>query len=130
MTEPSDPAALALQRTLLARALAAGDPGRLHVRFRAEVIQRYRERSGAQVVRTRSVGRIAIPGRWSLDVGIAAHEGEVHLPVQDLIERLPEDERPHWIEHLVETPASTNFLSMRQAAGACIDDGETGAWEA
>ncbi len=130
MTEPSDPAALALQRTLLARALAAGDPGCLYVRFRAEVSQRYRERSGAQVVRTRSVGRIAIPGRSSLDVGIAAHEGEVHVPVQDLIERLPEDERPHWIEHLVETPASTNFLSMRQAAGACIDDGETGAWEA
>ncbi len=68
--------------------------------------------------------------RWSLDAGIAADEGKVHLPVQDLIDRLSEDEWPHCIEHPVATPASAHFLSMRQAAGACIDDGETEAWEA
>lgn len=132
MGEPpgADRSALALQQTLLSRALQARDPGRLHLRFRAEVIQRYRELAAAQVVRSRSVGRVALPGRWSVDVGIAEGGGEVHLPAQELLDRLPEEEWPHWIEHLVETPASANFLKMRQAAGACIDDGETEAWEA
>ena len=92
-------------------------------------MERYRRLSGAQVMRTRSVGRVTVAGRWSLDLGIAAGDREVHLPVQDLIERLPEEEWPHWIEHLVETPASANFLKMRQAGAACIDDGEPGRWE-
>ena len=100
------------------------------MRFRAQVIQSYRERSGAQAVRTRSVGQVAVPGRWSLAASIAAHEREVHLPVRDLIDRLPEDEWPRWTSRLVETPASVNCLSMRQAAGACIEDGEPEAWEA
>lgn len=133
MTEPAAPPseALALQQGLLRRALAARDPGRLPVRFRAQVIQRYRERAGAEVLRTRTVGRVSLPGRWSVDVGIAADGREVHLPVQELLERVPEEEWPHWIEHLVEAPLSANFLTMSQAGGmACIDDGPTEPWEA
>ena len=132
MSEASgaDPAA-ALQQTLLGRALAARDPGRLHLRFRVEVLQRYRDLASAQLVRTRSVGRVAVPGRWSLDVGIAEGDGEVHLPLQDLLDRLPEGEWPHWVEHLVTSPLSVSFLKMRLAGGAaCIDDGESAPWEA
>ena len=124
-----DAATTALERSLLGRALAARDPGRLHLRFSADVLQRYRER-GAELVRTRSVGRISVRGRWSLDVGIAANGAEVHLPVQDLLDRLPEEEWPHWVSHLVPTPASASFLQMRMTAGACIDDGDTERWDA
>ncbi len=108
--------------------LAARDPGRLHLRFHAGVIDRYRELGGAQVVRTKTVGRVAIPGRWSVDVGIVDEAAEVHLPVQDLIDRVPEEEWPHWIEHLVTPAVSENFLAMRMTAAACIDDGETEPW--
>ena len=115
-----------LQRTLLLRALVARDGGRLHLRFHGDVIEQYRARAGVRLLRTRSVGRIAA-GRWSVDVGIAP-DGAVHLPLQDLIDRLPEAEWAHWIEHLVVEPLSAAFLQMRMAAGACIDDGETVAW--
>jgi len=116
-----------LQHSLLRRALAARDPGRLHLHFAASVIDRYRELAGAQIVRTRTVGRIAIPGLWSLDLGIAP-DGTVHAPFQDFVDRLPEREWEHWLEHLVTLPASSNFLQMRAAAGACIADGDTEPW--
>ena len=92
------------------------------------MIDRYRGLARAQLLRTDSVGRVAVPGRWSLDMGITPDERQVHLPAADVIERLPEGEREHWIEHLVETPSSANFLQMRMTA-ACIDDGETRRWE-
>ncbi len=129
MTSTDGDAGAAVQRQLLLRALKAGDPGRLHLRFDAAVVQRYRELGGSQVVRTQTVGRIALPERWSLDVGISADGSEVHLPVQDLLDRLPEDEWQHWVDHLIVAPFSTNFLKMRQTVAACIDDGETEAWE-
>ncbi len=117
----------ALQEAQLRRALAARDASRLHVRFDSAVIDRYRAIEGAQVLRSRSVGRVALPGRWSLDVGIAP-DGTLHVPFKDLVDRLPEAQWPHWLEHLIEEPASHAFLQMRLAAGACIDDGETEAW--
>lgn len=117
----------AMQESVLRRALAARDPARLHVHFDAAVVNRYRALEGVQLLRTRSVGRITVPGRWSLDVGIAA-DGSVHVPFRDLVERLPEDEWPHWIEHLADLPSSAAFLQMRLSAGACVDDGETGPW--
>ena len=129
MTPPGGDAEAALQQQVLSRALKAGDPGRLHLRFDAAVIQRYREVGGSQVVRTQTVGRVALPGRWSLDVGISADGSEVHLPIQDLLDRLPEDEWQHWVDHLIVAPFSANFLKMRQTAAPCIDDGETEAWE-
>jgi hypothetical protein len=122
-------AAAALQRQVLSRALEAGDPGQLHLRFDAAVIQRYRALGGSQVVRTQTVGRVALSGRWSLDVGISEDGSEVHLPMQDLLDRLPEDEWQHWVDHVIVAPFSANFLKMRQTAAACIDDGETQAWE-
>ena len=126
------PAGRTLEQRLLQRALAARDPGRLQLRFHAAVIDRYRERPGVTLLRTRSVGRVALTGRWSLDVGIAeGRDGEalLHLPVADLLDRLPEEEWEHWIAHLATGPASESYLQMRMTPAACIDDGEPGAWE-
>ncbi len=119
--------ALVLQRSLLQRALATRDPGRLLLRFHASVVDTYRER-GAKVIRTRSVGRITFPGLWSLDVGIAADDSEVQVPFEDLLDRVPEEERAHWLAHLVSEPASINYLRMRTAGPACIDDGDAEVW--
>ncbi len=116
-----------LQQSVLRRALAARDASTLHVAFDGAVVDRYRAIEGAQLLRTRSVGRVAIRGRWSLDVGIAP-DGSLHVPFQDLVDRLPEDEWAHWIEHVLDRPASPAFLQMRLSAGACVDDGETEAW--
>ncbi len=138
-----------LEQAILRRVLRAGDGRALHLRFRAEVLDRYRSHPDAQLIRTATVGRISIPGSWSLDVGIAEartdptapadpaappSEGPdasviLHTTLGDLLDRLPERERDHWVEHLLPAPASANFLQMRMAAGACIDDGEPRPWQ-
>ena len=125
--EAAAQATVALERRLLARALAAGDFGALHLRFDAAVLARYRER-GAKLVRTRTVGRVSM-GQWSLDMGIAAGGSQVHLAARDLVERLPEGERAHWVEHLLPAPASAAYLQMSLTPAACIDDGDTQAWD-
>ena len=125
-------ASTSLEQAILRRVLRSGDGRALHLRFRAEVLDKYREHPSAQLIRTATVGRVSIPGSWSLDVGIAeAPDGLVilHATLGDLLDRLPERERDHWVEHLVPAPASVNFLQMRMAAGACIDDGEPRPWE-
>jgi len=121
-----------LEQAILRRVLNAGDGRGLHLRFRGAVLDRYREMANAQLIRTATVGRINVPGSWSLDVGIAEAEGGetvLHATLADLVDRLPERERGHWISHLWPQPASVNFLQMRMAAGACIDDGEPRAWD-
>lgn len=123
--------AVALEQTLLRRVLASGDGKRLHLRFDPAVLARYREMAGVQMIRTRTVGRINVPNRWSLDLGIAEEDdGTVvlHATLGDLLERLPEGERDHWIAHFLPQAGSVNFLQMKMAAGACIDDGEPEAW--
>jgi hypothetical protein len=76
-----------------------------------------------------------VPGKWSLDMGIVdgdaapATGAEVHVTLRDLLDRLPEEERDHWIAHLVPQPASASFVQMKIAAGACIDDGDTRPWD-
>ncbi|MDA1009955.1 MAG: hypothetical protein O2888_00610 [Chloroflexi bacterium] len=121
-----------LEQAVLRRVLRAGDGRGLHLRFRGEVLDRYREMANVQLIRTATVGRINVPGSWSLDVGIAegsAGEIVLHVTLGDLIDRLPERERDHWIAYLLPQPASVSFLQMRMAADACIDDGEPRAWE-
>lgn len=128
----SSAASESLEQVILRRVLNAGDGRALHIRFRAEVLERYREMPDARLIRTATVGRVSVPGSWSLDVGIAEEAGAdpvLHATLGDLIDRLPERERDHWIAHLLPQPASTNFFQMRMAAGACIDDGEPRAWE-
>ncbi|MEX2584676.1 MAG: hypothetical protein WD766_15515 [Gemmatimonadota bacterium] len=128
----SSGAGTSLEQAILRRVLRSGDGRALHLRFRVEVLDKYREHPSAQLIRTATVGRVSIPGSWSLDVGIAEEPGApviLHATLGDLLDRLPERERDHWVEHLVPTPASVNFLQMRMAAGACIDDGEPRPWE-
>ena len=120
-----------LQQVLLRRMLASGDGLLLPLRFSAEVVEKYRAIEGAQVIRTRTVGRVALRGLWSLDMGItddAPGGAEVQVTLGDLVQRLPERERDHWIAHLVAEPVSENFIQMKMASNACIDDGDTVAW--
>ena len=49
-----------LRQALLRRMLASGDGLLQPLRFRVEVVAKYRAIEGAQVIRTRSVGRVAI----------------------------------------------------------------------
>ncbi len=122
--------ATATRRLLLSRVVTGrAEAGLYPVRFRGEVIERYRALPGAQVIRTRNVGRVALPRQWSLDVGIDDDTGEVSVPLRDLAGRLPEAEREHWLDHLVDEPGSAVFLRMQFAGAACIDDGEPEAWE-
>lgn len=121
--------AAVLERLLLTRALASGDFGALHLCFDVLVLDRYRER-GATLIRTRTVGRISLPGRWSLDVGIAPGDRELHVAGRDLRERLPAEEQAHWVSHLVPAPASARYLQMSIARSACVDDGEPEPWVA
>ena len=122
--------ATATRRLLLSRVVTGRAEADLYpVRFRGEVIERYRALPGAQVIRTRNVGRVALPRQWSLDVGIDDGTGEVSVPLRDLAGRLPEAERDHWLDHLVDEPGSAVFLRMQFAGAACIDDGEPEAWE-
>lgn len=125
--DPEAEQAAALQRLLLTRALTSGDFSGLHLRFDVGVLQRYRER-GATLIRTRTVGRVSLPGRWSVDVGIAPDDREVHLAARDLRDRLPAEEHAHWVAHLVSSPVSGRYLQMSIASGACIDDGEPEPW--
>ena len=122
------PEADAARRLLLSRILAGGDAGLYPLRFRAEVIERYRALPEARLIRTRSVGRVTLPGRWSLDVGIDDAAGEVTALLRDLAERVPEQERAHWLDHLAAEPGSAVFMQMQLAGAACIDDGEPEAW--
>ncbi|MCY4614999.1 MAG: hypothetical protein OXC71_01205 [Chloroflexi bacterium] len=129
---PGEPAgeATATRRLLLARVLAGRADANLYpVRFRAAVIERYRALPDAQVIRTRNVGRVGLPRQWSLDVGIDDEAGELSVPLRDLAGRLPEAERDHWLDHLVDEPGRAGFRGMQFAGAACIDDGEPEAWE-
>ncbi|RLT28082.1 MAG: hypothetical protein DWI48_01615 [Chloroflexi bacterium] len=117
----------ALERRVLARALAASDFGGLHLRFSIDVVAKYRAHAAGKLIRTRSVGRISMP-QWTLDMGIANDDSEVEVVAKDLLERVPAEEHAHWVEHLVVQPASSRFLQMMIMPGACIDDGEPEAW--
>ncbi len=116
------------QRAIVERAIARGEYGLLTLRFRASVLDRYRERADARLIRTRTVGRIAIVRGWSIDAGIAPGEEEIEVFASDFAERLPEPERAHWLDHLAAQPSSANFALMRLSGNACIDDGEPEAW--
>lgn len=117
----------ALERRVLARALAGQDFGGLHLRFSIDVVEQYRAHPAAKLIRTRTVGRISMP-QWTLDMGITNDDSEVEVVARDLLERVPAEEHAHWVEHLVVQPASSRFLQMMIMPGACIDDGEPEAW--
>jgi hypothetical protein len=105
-----------------------GDLGAAHLWFDEQVLDHYRAQAGWRVMRTNTVGRLRSPDGWSLDFGIAGSDTLVHTSARELSERLPASERQHWVQHLVVPASSRNFLTMRLAAGACIDDGELRNW--
>ena len=125
---PEVGAARGTQRALVERAIARGEYGLLTLRFHAAVLDRYRGRADVRLLRTRTVGRIAVVRGWSIDAGIAPGEEEIEVFASDLAERLPESERAHWLDHLAAPPSSANFALMRLGGNACIDDGEAEAW--
>ncbi len=96
------------------------------ISFRVEVLNRYLEKSGFSVTRTRTVGRVKASS-WAIDFGLAADEQSLHVPLQSLMLRLPESEREHWLTHIDNSLFSENFLKM-QSSHACIDDGNSRAW--
>ena len=89
------------------------------VSFKVAVLEKYL--SSAKVMRTNTVGRIKASS-WSLDFGIAPDEKSVHVALGDLMRKLPEAERDHWLCHASASRYSENYLKM-QASHACIDDG-------
>jgi hypothetical protein len=120
-------AADAQLQALYARVLG-GNLGLAQLWFSPDVLDAYRARGGVRVMRTNSVGRVQSPEGWSFDFGIAAADEALHATLNDLVQRLPERERQHWLEHVIALPTSRNFLTMRLAPGSCIDDGDLRAW--
>ncbi|MBI4497388.1 MAG: hypothetical protein HY689_05765 [Chloroflexi bacterium] len=110
------------------RALQRGEHGLAQVWFDAAVLDKYRGAPAFAVIRTDTIGRLSRQRVWSLDFGIAAGDALIHASLQDLLQRLPEDEREHWARHVVTPPVSGNFLRTQLAPGSCIDDGELRPW--
>ena len=110
--------------TFAKKILAA--PALAQLSFNVAVLDLYLGKSGMTVSRTETVGRLKTAS-WSVDFGIAPDEKSIHLSVQLLIQRLPESEHAHWLEHIAADRWSENFLKM-QSAHACIDDGGYRVW--
>lgn len=102
------------------------NPELAQISFDVAVLDLYLAQSDTKVSRTRTVGRVKA-ATWSLDFGIAPDEKTVHVTLSNLIQKLPEKERPHWFEHADASRYSENFLKM-QSSHACIDDGDLRAW--
>jgi hypothetical protein len=118
------------QLVALALRVLGGDVGAAHLWFDQHVLDRYRgqRQAGWRVMRTNSVGRVQSSAGWSLDFGIADGEAVIHTTVADVSQRLPATERQHWAAHLLTSPVSRTFLTMRLAPGSCIDDGDLRDW--
>lgn len=123
--EPKRVAKDATVLSLYRRALA-GSVEHIHLFFAADVLDRYRARTGFTVQRTDTAGRLKRTGSWTLEFGIAPGDTLIHIPAGDLASALPDSEREHWLEHLVHLPHSANYLRMQ--SGSCSDDGETRSW--
>ncbi|MBI3952925.1 MAG: hypothetical protein HY330_00250 [Chloroflexi bacterium] len=109
---------------LYRRVLSGPSPLLAPVFLNAAVLERYRGRPGFSLVRTDTIGRLKREGAWSLDFGLSPQEGVIHLSLGDLASRLPQEEREHWVEHIVAPPLSQNFTRVQLSPGLCIEDGE------
>ena len=106
-------------------------PELAQVAFHVQVLDKYLASlavsgSGTSVKRTNTVGRVKTE-TWSLDFGISPDEKSVHVTLRDLTRKLPASETAHWLDHVVATGFSENFLKM-QGSHACIDDGGFRNW--
>lgn len=119
-------------RLVYSRVLARGAERLAQVWFRSRVLDKYRGSSAYSIIRTNTAGRLSRARQWSLDFGIAdaadAQATLIHASLGDLTQKLPEEERDHWAQHVVTPPVSANFLKMQMSPGSCFDDGEVRAW--
>ena len=118
----------AVYRRALARALESGDAGALPLFFRAQVLIAPLEASGAQLLRTDTIGRLLAPGKPTLDFGLVDQDRLLHLRFRDLTELVPERDRDHWLAHLVAPPHSRVLLQMQAHPGSCHEDGPIREW--
>lgn len=115
-------------RRTVARAVSQGDGAALPLRLSVRVLNRYLERAENRVLRTDTIGRLLQPGKPVIDFGIVGDEREIHIRFGDLLQLIPEDEREHWLDHLVAPELSQTLLKMQLTPGACHDDGEVREW--
>ena len=116
-------------RLIARRALTDSDPALLQVGFEANVLDRYRQSSAHQVMRTETVGRVKKQGGWTLDFGIAPGDAAIHASWQALTLALPNDDRAHWASHTAALyEPSEMFLRMQLSPNSCFDDGELRPW--
>lgn len=101
-------------------------PDLAQVSFEVAVLDKYLALSDLKVTRTRSVGRVKA-ATWSVDFGIAPDEKTLHVTLNQLLQKLPEAERDHWLSHADGSRFSENYLKM-QGSHACIDDGNLRPW--
>lgn len=101
-------------------------PELCQVVFRVAVLDKYLNVPDVTVKRTETVGRVRA-ATWAVDFGIAPAEDTLHVTLGQLIQKLPESEQGHWLEHLAAQGFSQNFLKM-QGSHACIDDGGLRNW--
>jgi len=101
-------------------------PELAQVHFRVAVLDKYLALPDLKVTRTETVGRVK-SATWNVDFGIAPGEKTLHVTLGQLIQKLPESERDHWLEHVQDASFSENYLKM-QGSHACIDDGGLRAW--
>ena len=125
---PADPPSDPVWRRTVARATASGDAAALPLRFRAGVLERYLERPDNRILRSDTIGRLLRPGKPVLDFGIVGEEREIHIRFADLAQIVPEDEREHWLDHLIAPQLSRTLLKMQLTPGACHDDGPLRDW--
>ena len=115
-------------RRTVARAVAAGDGAALPLRLSARVLDRYTARPDNRILRTDTIGRLLQPGKPTIDFGIVADDREIHIRFGDFLQLIPEDERGHWLDHLIAPDLSQTLLKMQLTPGACHDDGQLRDW--
>ena len=115
--------------TLLYRRVVSGQsPLLAPVFLNSAVLEKYRGRPGFSLMRSNTIGRLKREGSWSLDLGISPQNGIIHLSLGDLINRLPPEERDHWVSHIVTPPLSDSMTKAYLSPGGCIEDGDVRPW--
>ncbi len=92
------------------------------------MLHRYLQAPGAKILRSDTVGRLLRPGRPILDFGLVEDDRVIHLRFDDLVQLVAEDERDHWLDHLLMPPLSRSLLEMQRNPSSCHDDGPIREW--
>jgi len=114
--------------SLFRHVVTGSKPGLAQVWFDQAVLDRYRGNPGYKVMRTNNVGRVKQqPSGWGVDFGIAPGEALIHASLEQ-VQRLPEGERNHWLQHGVSLPVNQVFVQMQLSPNSCYDDGDLRPW--